>query len=113
VGTRTKPVLQIVARGHSGRATRVQWGASAAQTLDGPTFWSALGPALGWKGLRSLHFDVSETQTGWRFRGTGLGHGVGLCQAGAEARARAGWSREAILSAYFPGTRSVYTSELP
>jgi stage II sporulation protein D len=113
VGTRTEPILRIVARGHSGRVARIQWGASAAQTLDAPTFWTTLGPTLGWKGLRSLHFDVSETATGWHVSGTGLGHGVGLCQAGAEARARAGWSREAILSAYFPGTRSIYTPEMP
>lgn len=107
------PTLRVVTRGPSGRVTRIQWGTSPAQTLEGQKFWETLGPVVGWNGLRSLRFEVSETPRGWRFSGTGLGHGVGLCQAGAEARARAGWSREAILSAYFPETRSVYSAEIP
>jgi stage II sporulation protein D len=36
--------------------------------------------------------------------GTGHGHGVGMCQWGAIARARAGQSARAILRTYFPGT---------
>lgn len=37
-------------------------------------------------------------------RGTGNGHGVGMCQWGAIARARAGHDVRAILAAYYPGT---------
>ena len=37
-------------------------------------------------------------------RGAGNGHGVGMCQWGAIARARAGHDVRSILSAYFPGT---------
>lgn len=37
-------------------------------------------------------------------RGTGNGHGVGMCQWGAIARARAGHDARAILAAYYPGT---------
>ena len=36
--------------------------------------------------------------------GSGAGHGVGMCQWGAIGRARAGFSYQDILSAYFPGT---------
>ena len=36
--------------------------------------------------------------------GTGHGHGVGMCQWGAIARARAGQSASTILRTYFPGT---------
>lgn len=36
--------------------------------------------------------------------GTGNGHGVGMCQWGAIARARAGHDARAILAAYYPGT---------
>ncbi len=39
------------------------------------------------------------------FEGRGFGHGVGLCQAGALARVRAGAKPAAILQHYFPGTR--------
>ena len=36
-------------------------------------------------------------------KGTGNGHGVGMCQWGAIARARAGYDARAILAAYYPG----------
>ena len=39
------------------------------------------------------------------FNGRGNGHGVGMCQWGAIARARGGQSWENILQAYYPGTR--------
>ena len=39
------------------------------------------------------------------FEGRGFGHGVGLCQAGALARVRAGEKLPAILQRYYPGTK--------
>ena len=38
-------------------------------------------------------------------RGGGNGHGVGMCQMGALAMARAGYDRAAILARYYPGAR--------
>ena len=38
------------------------------------------------------------------FSGKGSGHGVGLCQAGAEEMAREGKSYREILNYYYPGT---------
>ena len=38
------------------------------------------------------------------FEGRGFGHGVGLCQAGALARIKAGVTPEAVLLRYFPQT---------
>jgi stage II sporulation protein D len=35
--------------------------------------------------------------------GRGFGHGVGLCQYGAEGKARNGWGAEQILKFYYPG----------
>jgi len=40
----------------------------------------------------------------FEFQGKGWGHGVGLSQWGAKALAESGWSFEAILGHYFPGT---------
>jgi stage II sporulation protein D len=37
-------------------------------------------------------------------RGTGYGHGVGMCQWGAIGRARAGQDFRTILRTYYPGT---------
>lgn len=41
------------------------------------------------------------------FHGGGYGHGVGLCQAGAIARAREGKRAEEILKFYYPGTEII------
>jgi hypothetical protein len=38
------------------------------------------------------------------FRGSGFGHGLGLCQLGAHELAGRGWNHTAILSFYFPQT---------
>ncbi len=40
-----------------------------------------------------------------RLRGSGWGHGVGMCQWGAIGLAREGWLFEEILDRYYPGTQ--------
>jgi len=47
----------------------------------------------------------AEISGGLLFRGAGFGHGAGLCQRGARARAREGWSAERILAHYYSGAR--------
>jgi stage II sporulation protein D len=37
--------------------------------------------------------------------GQGFGHGVGLCQWGAQGKAEQGWTAEQILEFYYPGAR--------
>ena len=58
----------------------------------------------GWSALRSTGFELEERPGGYVFAGRGTGHGAGLCQAGAIARARRGEGRAAILAHYYPGT---------
>lgn len=60
--------------------------------------------------LNSTNFAV-ETSSGaggaiaaLTIRGSGHGHGVGMCQSGAIGRARAGQDYRAILHTYYPGT---------
>lgn len=59
--------------------------------------------------LPSTLFTVEEDRgadgqvRGWILRGRGHGHGVGMCQWGAIARAREGQDFRAILKAYYPG----------
>jgi stage II sporulation protein D len=60
--------------------------------------------------LRSTWFDLDvETDGGVvssvKATGRGNGHGVGMCQHGALAMARAGRSCEEILAHYYPGTK--------
>ncbi|NLI79261.1 MAG: SpoIID/LytB domain-containing protein [Candidatus Riflebacteria bacterium] len=64
-------------------------------------------------GLRSACFVVTWQRdpagfiTGGEFTGAGWGHGVGMCQTGAQHLARAGWPFDRILRHYFPGCRLV------
>jgi stage II sporulation protein D len=58
--------------------------------------------------LRSTLFTVENVVRDGRLvgvvlRGGGFGHGVGLCQTGALARARAGQDARTILRAYYEG----------
>ncbi|WP_395829542.1 SpoIID/LytB domain-containing protein [Archangium violaceum] len=47
--------------------------------------------------------DAEDRLIGWRFRGGGWGHGVGMCQTGAIGRAEAGHRYQDILRFYFNG----------
>ena len=60
--------------------------------------------------LNSTYFTVESERaadgalTRVTFRGSGWGHGVGMCQWGAFGRARAGQDFRTILRTYYPGT---------
>jgi stage II sporulation protein D len=72
--------------------------------ISGEDFRMAVGRTLGWQLLKSTLFDVERTATGYRFRGSGRGHGVGLCVLGSVRLAASGRSAQEILARYFPGT---------
>jgi stage II sporulation protein D len=56
--------------------------------------------------LKSTKMTLDEPEPGvYRFVGSGFGHGLGLCQIGANGMARAGLSYRDILAHYYPGTR--------
>ncbi len=46
---------------------------------------------------------VDGMVTGWTFAGAGWGHGVGMCQRGAQNHAKAGWDARRILNWYYRG----------
>jgi stage II sporulation protein D len=102
VGARLTAIT-VAVRDPSGRASRVTVQGGRRLTLTGERFRSVVNAAFGPKALQSTLFDVTTTAGGFQFRGAGYGHGVGLCQVGAAARARRGDSLTEILQAYFPG----------
>ncbi len=56
--------------------------------------------------LRSTSFKIVLLGDNWAFMsGRGWGHGVGMCQCGAEGMARAGHTATGILGYYYPGAR--------
>jgi stage II sporulation protein D len=73
--------------------------------VNAEQFYLRLGRALGWDKLRSKLFSHDLRPNEVVFTGWGRGHGVGLCQTGAEQRGLAGHDFRQILAAYFPGTR--------
>lgn len=97
--------LTVAEAAPGGHVRSLRMAGQPPRAIPGAAFWTAVGPTLGWRGLRSTAFTITSPAPGtWHFTGRGLGHGVGLCQAGARARAEAGQPADAILAAYFPGT---------
>lgn len=72
--------------------------------MSGYRFWQAVGRELGWGVLKSMRFTVRRDGNAYVFDGSGLGHGVGLCQWGAKGQAERGIPYARILASYYPGT---------
>lgn len=89
----------------SGRAAAVEITGGQTRSVSGSVLRTVVTAARGERSLMSTRFSVSRTANGFRLDGTGFGHGVGLCQVGAIARARRGDSVTAILGHYYPGAR--------
>ena len=104
--------LRVSARNKSDRVARLRVEGFTPSDISGHEFRMAVGRVAGWQAIKSTAFDVDRTGSGYRFRGRGFGHGVGLCVIGAGRRASRGASAEEILRFYFPGL-SVGTLSAP
>jgi stage II sporulation protein D len=62
---------------------------------------------LGWNTIPSNEFTMKEQSGQILVKGTGQGHGMGLCQSGAKAMAAAGADFRQILRHYYPNTTLV------
>jgi len=94
--------------GQFSRLTRIKLlGATGkTDTLRAEDLRLALDPT-GRK-IKSTICHIVPWGSGWAFlSGRGWGHGVGMCQCGAQGMARLGNDAEAILSYYYPGSRIV------
>jgi stage II sporulation protein D (peptidoglycan lytic transglycosylase) len=99
--------IKIAHRDDGGRAVMITLKGTREVTVRGEDLRAVLTNAFGAKSIRSARFDVSKQGTRFVFTGKGYGHGVGLCQAGAYARLRAGALPEQVLARYYPGTRLI------
>lgn len=99
--------IDVVSRTESGRVQRLvlRGGTPETSQISGSTFRFAVDRALGWDKIRSDLYDVRNNGEQIVFSGRGAGHGVGLCQTGAEEMAREGKSYREILNFYYPGTQ--------
>jgi len=66
-----------------------------------------LSRRVGWDVIQSNNFTIKQEGDHVSLAGTGQGHGIGLCQAGAKAMALEGASFRQILSHYYPNTTVV------
>lgn len=109
--SRLGPITQVVAERvtEHGRITRVKLVGTngASETLVGEDFRLCVGGHV----LRSTRTRIVDDGAFVRFvDGRGFGHGVGLCQYGAERQARLGRDYHDILRFYYPGVvfRTIY-----
>lgn len=103
VGSRIDEV-RILKRDATGRAELMELSGIGRRTLRGWDFKIIVGRYLGWNILKSSRFEVSRAGPNFVFRGSGFGHGLGLCQEGAHVMAANGIGYRQILARYFPGT---------
>lgn len=101
---RTINEIVITKRDATGRAEAILVEGERRRRVSGWEFKMIVGRVLGWNLLKSSRFSVSQNGSSFIFRGSGFGHGLGLCQNGAHVMARRGATYENILDHYFPGT---------
>lgn len=104
-------MLEIASRTPSGRALKLAFMPSGdprqgggRQFISASTLRFAVGRAIGWNQIRSDLYEVQTASDSVIFSGRGSGHGVGLCQAGAEEMAKEESTYKQILAFYYPGT---------
>lgn len=100
VGRRLQASEIVLTPGAGGWIARAA-AANGAWDLSGDAFARALDAAVGRGKVRSSRLALADHAGHVAVRGTGHGHGVGLCQAGAARRAAAGEDHRAILARYF------------
>ena len=93
--------IAVAGRTPTGRASRVRVSSGGvSRELQAAEFRKVAGYAK----IRSLKMEIVPVAGEWRFTGEGWGHGVGLCQFGANGMARRGAGFRGILARYYPGT---------
>src|SRR5262249_6224397 len=97
--------LSVAERTPSGRVELLSVTGAGTITVSGASFRTAVGRHIGWDRLKSNWYDVSVAGDNIWFQGRGSGHGVGLCQIGAEQMGVEGKSYREILAYYYPGTK--------
>jgi len=85
-------------------------GAGERVRMAAGSFRLAMGREMEWNTVRSDLYRVHESGGLLVFEGRGSGHGVGLCQHGADQMGVEGKSWRDILAFYYPGTEPGLTA---
>jgi len=93
--------IAVTDRSPTGRASRIRISSGGvSREMQAADFRKA----AGYSKVRSLKMEIAHVAGAWRFTGEGYGHGVGMCQYGANGMARRGAGYREILARYYPGT---------
>jgi stage II sporulation protein D len=93
----------------SGRVDRIRILHSRGQTI---LRGQDLRRIVGYSKIFSTQFRIESFGHQIVISGRGAGHGVGMCQWGMKEMAELGYSYEAILQYYYPGTRLRHVSQV-
>jgi stage II sporulation protein D len=93
--------FEIAGRSKTGRASRIRVSSGGVSREISA---AAFRREAGYSRIKSLRVEIVPAGNGWVFTGRGYGHGVGMCQWGADGMAKRGKTFQEILSRYYPGT---------
>ena len=93
--------ISVTELNSTGRAARVK---VMSGGVARETHAAEFRKAAGYSRVRSLWMAIEPAGGGWLVTGRGYGHGVGMCQFGANGMAKAGRGYREILARYYPGT---------
>jgi len=91
--------LEPLSRGPGGRIIRLKITGELKSLIVGKEL--EIRRALSTSHLYSSAFEVERSGSDFVLKGTGWGHGVGLCQIGAAVMASRGWLYDKILAHYY------------
>lgn len=103
LGVRADGALRFESTGRSstGRASRIRISSGGVSREISA---AAFRREAGYSRIKSLRMEIAPVGNGWVFTGRGYGHGVGMCQWGADGMAKRGKTFREILARYYPGT---------
>jgi len=93
--------IEVAGRTSTGRALRVRLSSGrVSREVSAAVFRREAGYAR----VKSLKMEIVPVGNGWVIAGQGYGHGVGMCQWGADGMAKSGKTYREILARYYPDT---------
>ncbi len=95
--------IKIIKKDQFGRVFQLKMIGKEEKVITAEKFRIEIGRFYHkWGLLKSSMYKINRINNCFIFEGTGLGHGVGLCQWGAKALAKRGYRYQQILKFYFP-----------
>lgn len=98
-------IVEIVQRDSAGRPLLVAIEKDGTRKeLSGYKLWLRLGQNFGWGKVPGMSYTVEREKDTYKLTSRGAGHGIGLCQWGAQGLSRAPYNKDyrEILGYYFP-----------